>query len=198
MTEVERTSGGEMAPEWLIGQLPPQYADIARQIAALKEDARKYEGVAGVLWRTGPDLTAALRDLFTALRFTAEAAEPGGNVDLRVRLDGNRRLLVVAAGDTVPIDRRSPRIAQILRALQEDAGDGDRVVLAGNLFADRPVESRPDEQVTVDALRLVQGLGANFVPTSTLFGIWKASLTDLAQAQRSIANLHSMDGGIFR
>jgi hypothetical protein len=185
-------------PDWVVGQLPPQYADIARQIAALKEQARRYEGVAGVLWRTGPELRACLQDLFAALKYPSEIADVGSNVDLRVNLDQGRSLLVVTAGETERIDRRSPRIAQILRALQEDAGEQDRVVLAGNLFADRPIESRPDDQVTVEALRLIQGLGANFVPTTTLFGIWKASLVDLAQAQRSVMNLYAMDGGVFR
>ena len=45
-------------------------------------------------------------------------------------------------------------------------------MLAANLFAEMPVMSRPDEQVTVDALRLIQGLGANFVrrPRSSVSG----------------------------
>jgi hypothetical protein len=47
-------------------------------------------------------------------------------------------------------------------------------------------------------MRLIQGLGANFVPTSTLFGIWKRSLQDRAQARKSVLNLYAMDGGIFR
>jgi len=45
---------------------------------------------------------------------------------------------------------------------------------------------------------LIQGLGANFVATSTLFGIWRYSLKDLAGARKSVVNLHTQDGGLFR
>ena len=151
-----------------------------------------------MLWQTGPALVAAVRELFVAIGFETETLEPGANFDLRVDLESGRHLLVEVVGGSERIDRRSPQIAQILRALQEDAGEKDRVVLAANLFAEMPVKSRPDEQVTVDALRLIQGLGANFVPTSTLFGIWKSSLQDPAQAKKSVLNLYAMDGGIFR
>jgi hypothetical protein len=192
------TMGSAAQPEWVTGELPAQYADVARQIAALKAQAQQYEGVAGVLWQTGPALTSAVRELFVALGFETDVQEPGSNYDLRVDLGSDRRLLVEVVGGSDLIDRRSSQIAQILRALQEDAGEKDRVVLAANLFAEMPITSRPDEQVTVDALRLISGLGANFVPTSTLFGLWKSSLQDPAHAKRSVMNLYAMDGGIFR
>jgi hypothetical protein len=190
--------GSDAQPDWVTGELPAQYADVARQIAALRAQARQYEGVAGVLWQTGPALTDAVGDLFAAIGFDVEKLGSGSNYDLRVDLGADRQLLVVVVGGSHAIDRRSPQIAQILRALQADAGEKDRVVLAANLFAAMPVMSRPDEQVTVDALRLIQGLGANFVPTSTLFGLWKASLQDAPQARKSVFNLHAMDGGMFR
>jgi hypothetical protein len=185
-------------PEWVVEELPPAYAEIARQIQALREEAVTYEGVAGVLWQTGSALTSAVAQLFTALQFETQAVDSGSNFDLTVNLESERRLLVVVVGGGEGIDRRSPHLAQILRALQEDAGERDRVVLAANLFADTPVTSRPPDPVTVDAMRLIQGLGANFVPTSTLFGIWKRSLQDRAQARKSVLNLYAMDGGIFR
>src|SRR6185436_16925262 len=56
-------------PGWVTAELPEQYADIARQMAALKERARAYEGVAGVLWQRGSALTSSVRDLFIALGF---------------------------------------------------------------------------------------------------------------------------------
>jgi hypothetical protein len=196
--DLSETQGNDVHPDWVIGCLPPQYAEIARQIAELRQHALRYEGAAGVLWRTGPPLVAAVRELFSALGFEAELPGPGASYDLRVELDGMRRLLVEVVGGTERLDRRSPVIARILRALQEEAGEGDRVVLAANLFSAMPVESRPDELVTADALRLVQGLGANIVPTVTLFGIWKSSLGDRPLAQRMLAHLHSMDGGVLR
>jgi hypothetical protein len=52
--------------------------------------------------------------------------------------------------------------------------------------------------VAADALRLIQGLGANFVTTATLFGIWRFSLQNLQEARKSVLSLHKLDGGIFR
>jgi hypothetical protein len=185
-------------PAWVTGELPAQYADLASQIERLQEDARKYENVAAVLWRTGMSLTLAVRDLFTALQYESELMENGACYDLRVHLDGGRCLLIEVVGSVDVIDRKSPHIAQILRALQEDAGPLDRVVVAANAHCETPLSSRRQEPVAADALRLIQGLGANFVATSTLFGIWRYSLKDLPGARKSVTNLHTQDGGLFR
>ena len=191
-------AGSDMQPPWITEELPPQCADITRQIAALKERARQFEGVASVLWQTGPALLTAVRELFTALQFETEPMNGNSNYDLRVNLDGGRRLLVEVVWANEPIDRRSPYITRILRALQEDAGETDRVIVAANVFPALPVAARHADPVTTDAMRLIQGLGANFVPTSALFGLWKSSLQDFPQAKKSIFNLYTMDGGIFR
>jgi hypothetical protein len=186
------------APEWVISELPPQCAEIARQIAELRQKAATFERAAAVLWQTGPELLAALSDLFTALEFKVEPAGGEMSYDLKITLDDSRAMLVQVVSGHERIDRRAHVLARVLRALQDATGDRDRVVLATNLFPDMPLEKRPDEQVAPDAMRLIQGLGANVVPTRTLFGIWKSSLDDAGQARKRIANLHAMDGGIFR
>jgi len=185
-------------PAWITAELPEQYAELARQMAALKEQARAYEGVAGVLWQRGSALTSAVRDLFVALGFEAELAEYGAHCDMRVNLGNSRRLLVEVISENQTVDRRSPHISRILKVLQEDAGERDRVVLAANIFPDLAPPARRGDAVAPDALRLIQGLGANLVPTSALFGIWKQSLQDPQQARTSIMNLYAMDGGIYR
>jgi hypothetical protein len=186
-------------PEWVAAELPDQYADIARQMAALKEQARAYEGVAGVLWQRGSALTSSVRDLFVALGFfETELAEYGAHCDLRVHLGNDRRLLVEVVSEQESLDRRSPHISRILQVLQEEAGERDRVVIVANIFPDVAPAARRMEPVTADALRLIQGLGANLVPTSALFGIWKQSLKDPQQGKSSVMNLYAMDGGIFR
>ena len=186
------------APEWVIAELPPQCAEIARQIAELRQKAATFERAAAVLWQTGPELLAALSDLFTALEFKVEPAGGEMPYDLKVGLDDSRAMLVQVVSGHERIDRRAPVLTRVLRALQDATGDRDRVVLAINLFPDMPLEKRPDDQVAPDAMRLIQGLGANVVPTRTLFGIWKSSLDDAGEARKRIVNLHAMDGGIFR
>lgn len=198
VTTAAETSSGAQSPDWIADVLPEQYADIARQIAALKDQARVYEGIAAVLWQSGGSLTTAVADLFMALGFETEPTEYGSGSDLRVNLSDGRRMLVNVVSERQALDRKSPHITRLLKVLQHDAAEKDRVVLVANIGFDQPLSARRGEPVSVDAARLIQGLGANFVPTSSLFGIWKASLTDAAQARNSVLRLHSMDGGIFR
>jgi hypothetical protein len=195
-TPVDKRSDEQ--PPWVTAELPDQYADIARQMEALKEQARAYEGVAGVLWQRGSALTSSVRDLFMALGFETELAGYGSQCDLRVSLGSGRRLLIDVVSESQSLDRRSPHIARILKVLQEEAGEKDRVLLVANIAAEVAPSARRGEPVGADALRLIQGLGANFVPTSALFGIWKQSLSDAQHARNTVTNLHSMDGGIFR
>ena len=185
-------------PGWVTGELPPRYAELAGQIAALQTEARTYEGVAGVLWQTGGPLTLAVRDLFAALQLDTVLMETGANYDLRIQLEGSRRLLVLAAGAPDSIDRKDEVIGRVLATLQKDAGDEDRVVVVSNAFCDMPLAARRDEPVSVEALKLIRGLGANVVASSTLFGIWRYSFKDLAGAKKSLMNLHTQEGGIFR
>ncbi len=197
------TSGGDGLrnhgqPAWVVNELPPQYAEVANQIAALQQEADKYELVAAVLWRSGPPLVRAVRDLFTSLQFETEVMDAGSSYDLRVHLDGGRRMLVEVVGSTDIVNRKSPIMSQILRALQEDVAEQDRVIVAANAQCDTPLAGRRQEPATSDALRLIQGFGANFVATATLFGIWRYSLKDMAAARKSVTNLHTLDGGIFR
>ena len=195
---VAGTSSGAQSPDWIADVLPEQYADIARQIAALREQARVYEGIAAVLWQSGSALTSAVVDLFMALGFETELTEYGAVSDLRVSLSDGRRLLVNVVSEREGLDRRSAHIARLLKVLQDEAGEKDRVVLVANIGFDQALSARRGDPVSVEAARLIQGLGANFVPTSSLFGIWKASLADASQARSSVMRLHSMDGGIFR
>lgn len=183
-------------PPWVAAELPPQYAELANRIAAIHAEARQYEDIAGVVWQTGQPLVAAVGNLFAAMRFETEMKN-GASYDVCVHLDSSRRLLVVVTGGREAIQRKSPQIGQIVQTLQEDAGNQDRVVLAANVFCDTPVPARQDP-VAPDALRIIQGLGANFVATSTLLGLWKYGLTDTASAKKSVMRLHAQDGGIFR
>ncbi|HYN10038.1 MAG TPA: hypothetical protein VES67_21820 [Vicinamibacterales bacterium] len=183
-------------PPWVTAELPPQYGELANKIAAIQAEARKYEDIAGVVWQSDKPLIVAVRNLFAAMQFEAEVKE-GASYDVSVQVESGRRLLVVVVASREGIPRKSPQIGQIVRTLQEDAGPHDRVVLAANAFCETPASSRQDP-VAPDALRIIQGLGANFVATPTLLGLWKYSLTDLASAKKSVLRLHAQDGGIFR
>jgi hypothetical protein len=195
----EAIASNDGQPEWVTGELPAQYGELAAKIKALHEEAHKYEKIAAVLWQTGTPLVLAVRDLFAALQFKVEMSESGSaSYDLSVQLENGRRLLVEVVGGPEAVERKSPHIGQVLHALQDEAREQDRVVMVANTHCETPLANRRQEPVTPDALRLIQGLGANFIATPTLFGIWRYSLQDLPGARKSIARLHSQDGGIFR
>ena len=197
MIEPELTlSSGQ--PTWVTSELPPRYAELAGQIAALQAEARTYEGVAAVLWQTGGLLTLATRDLFAALQLEVLLTSPGANYDLQVQLDGGRRLLVLTAGGPETVDRKADVIGRVFATIQQDAGETDRVVVVSNAYCGIPLAQRKDEPITADALKLIRGLGANVIASSTLFGIWRYSFKDPAGARKSLTNLHTQEGGIFR
>jgi hypothetical protein len=70
--------------------------------------------------------------------------------------------------------------------------------VVSNAHCDTPLGARKDEPITPEALKLIRGLGANVVASSTLFGIWRYSFKDAAGARKSLMNLHTQEGGIFR
>jgi hypothetical protein len=183
---------------WVTAELPPAYAEIASKIAALREDAQKYEEIAGVLWQVGRPLAVGVRDLFTALRYEATLTEHESGYNVRVHLGGERRLVVEIAGSTESIDRKAPAITELLRILQNEVSDQDRLVLAANSWCELPLDARKNDLVAPEAVKLLQRVGANIVATSTLFGIWKYSLTNLDAARQSVMKLYSHDGGFFK
>ena len=183
---------------WITAELPPAYAEIAGKIEALREEARKYEEVAGTLWQVGRPLAVGVRDIFTALKFDATLNERETGYSIRVDLGSERRLIVEVTGSPEAIDRQSPAITELLRVLQSDVADHDRLVLAVNAWCELPLDARKKDLVSPEAVKLMQRVGANIVATSTLFGIWRYSLTNLEAARQSVMKLYSHDGGFFK
>lgn len=195
---VETSSTSDDPHGWVIAELPPAYAEIAEKIAALRKDAKKYEEIAGVLWQTGLPLAVGVRDIFAALQFETALNERESGSTVRVNLGGDRHLVVEVAGAPETIDRKSPVMTGLLRVLQDDVSDRDRLVLALNAWCHLPLAERKKDLISPDALKLAQRVGANVVATSTLFGIWKYSLKDLDAARQSVNKLYSHDGGYFK
>src|SRR5882762_5548053 len=62
-------------PAWIAAELPPRYAELAAQIAALQEQAATVEAMGALLWQSGTPLIHAVRQMFEALGFPTEVAE---------------------------------------------------------------------------------------------------------------------------
>lgn len=185
-------------PDWVIPELPQAYGEIATKMAALRDEAQKYEKMAAVLWQTGRPLADGVAAIFSHLQYEVAPSDDASSYRMRVNLGGDRFLIVQVAGASEAIDRKSPAITELLRVLQEEASEKDRLVLALNSWRDLPVDARKKEHITPEALKLIQRVGANVVTTATLFGIWKYSLTNVEAARKSVMNLYSLDGGFFK
>ena len=118
-------------------------------------------------------------------------SEEGASYDVSVQVESGRRLLIVVVASREGIPRKSPQIGQLVRTLQEDAGPQDRIVLAANAFCETPVSSRQDP-VAPDALRIIQGLGANFMRCrrcsdsgNTRSRIWRARRASFGCTRRT-------------
>ncbi len=188
----------EPPPDWVIAELPERHAEIAAQIAALQAQARSISTMSALLWQTGTPLVHAVCDAFAAIGFPAELAGQSAHYDVAVSLDRGRRLLLEVVGSPGAIDRTSPKITRVLQTIQLAASEQDRVVLVANAHCQIPVGERKSDPVTFDALKLIVGLGANFVTTSTLFAAWKYSLKDANGARKIVHNLYSLAGGMYK
>ena len=183
-------------PEWAASEVPARFFDIRTELDALSEEARKLHSIVSMLWETGDPLADGVCDMFQELGYTANHTPKGHTYDVTINLDETRRLLIEATGIDGSLKKDSNKIAQALQTLQQDAGDGDRVVVAVNAYRKHSLEDREGlESVTDNALTLLQGLKANVV--TTLYGIWKLSLTDVAGAKARIDALYAHDGGHF-
>ena len=187
------------APEWALGELPAKFDEVRAQLKDLTEERERLESMARLLWQTGTPLEEAVRDTFRAMGFTAELTDPGTTYDVRVRVADEQRLLLEVTGVKGGVGK-SRKITQVVDTLQGEATDGDRIVLAlaANTHRNLPAADRlSKEAITKDALRILQGLRANFVTTTTLFEIWKLSQADKPAARERLLVLHSQDGGHF-
>jgi hypothetical protein len=156
------------------------------------------EVIAGLLWETGEALVDGVCAALGSLGYQTQRTPKSHTYDVTVELDATRRLLIEVTGIDGTLKKDSNKIAQALQTIQQDARDGDRVVIAVNAFRTQSLQDRVGlEQVTDNALSLLSGLKVNVVTTAHLFEIWKQSLADLAAAKTRIDALHAHDGGRF-
>jgi hypothetical protein len=183
-------------PDWVTAEMPPGYRNRLEELQRLSRELEELGRYGRLLCTVGPELSAAVQDLFVALEFSAAAAPGFDQSTLAIALDPNRRLLFhVSASDEV-IHRRSPELASVFQLIHEHAGNGDRVVLIANHSPmTRPADRR--EGVDAEALSLLKRLGANYLAGPTLFALWSLSLQDRRRARSLFDLIHAQDGGVF-
>lgn len=181
------------APDWMAAEMPPGYRTRLLEIERLSADLQGMDDIGRVLWETGEPLKEAVGAVFGELKCRLDAT-PGATT-LTVLLDDARRLLVVVSCAEPPLQRTHEELARTFQAVQF-AEAGDRVVLVTGNDPATPPADRADP-VLPDALGMLERMGANVLPTATLFKLWRLSLEDQQKARKAVDRLHAQDGGLF-
>ena len=183
-------------PDWVVAEMPPGYQNRLVEIQRLAADLQDMWRFARLLCAVGPPLGEAVRDVFTALKFDTELVPANSTSIVTVRLDGNRRLLLIPSATTEAVQKKSPEVAQVFQMLQDVPGDSDRVVLVTNVDPETRPADRP-AAITPDSLAFLVRMGASHVAGSTLFNLWKLSHQGLDRAREQVERLHAQDPGTF-
>jgi hypothetical protein len=183
-------------PDWAIKEMPSGYQTRIAEIERLSADIREMDRFARLLCEIGEPLEQVVRDVFAGLKFDVAPITPGVPSQFVVKLEDRRRLLVLVSSAESTIQKQSEAIEQVFHLVHKVAGEGDRVVLVANVDRHRPPSERADA-LAPDALALLRRLGANYLPSSTLFSVWMQSLQDQHRAFAALERLHALDGDVF-
>lgn len=181
-------------PDWMVAEMPPGYQTRLDEIERLSAELKTMDGIGCIMWETGEVLTDALTKLFTALKCDVDP-KPSDIPAIAVNLGGSRRLLLVVAGVSNPIQKTNEELTHSFQAVQH-AGVNDRVVLIVNNYPTKAPSDRPDP-ILPEALEVLQKMGVNVLTTFKLFGLWRQSLENQQKARQALDHLHAQDGGQF-
>src|SRR4051794_25223295 len=105
-------------PDWVVAEMPPgyetQHSEIQRRITELYA----MNQVARLLTELGARLAESVRDAFAAMKFETELVEGPAESLVAVRLDGNRRLLLIPSSSSGPVQKKGAELTEVFRVLQ--------------------------------------------------------------------------------
>lgn len=182
------------APEWVTAEMPPGYQTRLQEIERLSADLHAMDAIGRILWEEGQPLGDAVTAVFAALDCQVGRG-PYDAGPIAVTLAAPRRLIVVIAASSSPVEKTSDELALAFRAVQF-ASEGDRVLLVPGNDRATPPAAR-SEPVHADALGMLQRMGVVVLTTTALFRLWRLSLEDGAKAKKALDRLHAQDGGPF-
>ena len=183
-------------PDWVVAEMPPGYETRLSEIQRLITDLNAMNRFARLLTELGARLAESVCDAFTAMKFETELVEGPAESLVAVRLDGNRRLLLIPSSSSGPVQKKGAELTEVFRVLQEVAGDPDRVVLVTNVDPETRPADRPPA-IAPDALALLTRMGVIHFPASALFKLWKLSFQGMDRARAQVERLHAADPGTF-
>jgi hypothetical protein len=186
----------EMAPDWVIAEMPPGYGTRVAEIRRLTQELEAMEQFARLLYEHGERLGGALHALFSSLDIQSQIVPDEGCAHLVVVLEPGARLLFHVSNEAQAIQKKSTEIAHVFRIIHEDADEHDRVVLVTNREPGKPPNER-GPAVTPEAEAFLARLGVNHLPAASLFALWKLSLEDRSAARQQLLYLHAHQGGTF-
>lgn len=178
--------------------MPPGYQNRVAEIQRLMSDLHEMGQFGSLLYQVGPDLGEAVRRVFAAMKFDAQMMTGPIASCIAVRLGGPGRLLLIPSAATDAIQKRGPELAQVFQVLHEVADEAiDRVALVTNVDpGTRPADR--GAAITPDALAFLVRMGASHLQASTLFALWKLSLSDSAHARTQVDRWYGQEAGTFQ
>ena len=185
-------------PEWVVAEMPAGYQNRVAEIQRLMSDLQEMGHFGSLLYQVGPELGEAVRRVFAAMKFEADTMTEPVSSAIAVRLDARRRLLLIPSAATDAIQKKGPELAKVFQVLHEVADEGtDRVALITNADpGTRPADRAA--AITPEALAFLVRMGASHLEASTLFALWKVSLTDAAHARAQVDRLYGQAAGTFQ
>ena len=196
MNALAQVAAAVDTPDWVVAEMPPGYQNRVAEIRRLSEELQEMSRFARLLWSIGPEMRDSVRDVFSSLKYDVTLMDAPSELALAVKLDSQRHLLLHVSGAEGMIDKKSNEVAQVFRMIHEIAGEHDRVVLVTNGDRMHQPSERP-EQVSAEALKLLQRMGVNCVAAPTIFKLWSLSGQELERARKFVGRLHEQDGGVF-
>ena len=107
--------------------MPAVYRSRYEEIERLSAEIQGMDRMGRLLWEQGVALRDVVGEAFAAFKSKPSLSDDGAC--LMVRLDPNRRVLVLVATADGPLAKNSESVAGAFKLLQTTAGTGDRVVL---------------------------------------------------------------------
>lgn len=167
-------------PTWIEKEAPKEQIElrdeILGKISVLKDN---YVSFAELLYQTGDPLELAVKKFFDFLEMKTELAEKSFPIDLFAK-KSEVKFAIEVTGVSGNINNKDRKVGQAITYAGEKQ-EGEKIILAANTYRRQPVEERPSESFTKEAVKILTPFKVCMTTTVTLYTLWK----DVIQGRRT-------------
>lgn len=180
-------------PVWVEREAPQQQLElrdeILKKVGILKND---FVPFSELLFQTGDELVQSVKRLFEFLGMNVSFTEKSSPVDL-IAINDTAHLAIEVTGTNGNINNKDRKVGQSITYSGEKK-DNEKVILAANTFRDQPIEKRPKESFTKEAVKILVPFNVCMVTTVDLYNCWKAILEGRQTKSGVIEKLREASG----